>query len=333
GNPRLVIQTGRIDFGYSGNMGGPPSQLDKLWLKGSQPDFVFNTTKKVGAGWLGPYPILPVTEFLDSLKEDEFGRAFEYTTTEYVRASDGQTVSVRIRSLGPDGAAGTSDDTQLEILKGEIFSTVTGKVVDQGGSAMKGATVTLNLPVNGTLGTQSTVTDTSGNYTFSNVSFGLRSLTVDPKLSYAVGSAKVTGGNSMSFKVTNFGTNNVSITSIKATYTTTPASFYEQVKVGGTMVFNWTDNNNTRLGSGATVGPFTAITVKGSGKPSRPVILRIDSDTVTASNLVIKGAGGSITIEYKNFKDAATGAAGNVTPNVQFTVEFSDGSVVVFTPV
>ncbi|MBI3076008.1 MAG: hypothetical protein HYY85_03315 [Deltaproteobacteria bacterium] len=334
GNPRLLIQTGRIDFGYAGNMGGPPSQLDQLWVKDSQPDFVFNTTKKVGAGWLGPYPLLPITEHLDSLKEDEYGRAFEYTTIEYVRASDGQTVSVRVRSLGPDGAAGTSDDTQLEILKGEIFSTVTGKVVDQGGNGMLGATVTLNLPVNGILGTQTTTTDTNGTYTFSNVSFGLRSLTVDPKLSYAVGSAKVTGGNNLAFKVTNFGANDIAITSIKATYTTSPASFYERVKVGPTTVFNWTDTiPNTRKGSGETV-TFSAITVKGSGKPSKSVILRIDSDTVTASNLVVKGVGGTIQISYDSFKNAATGSASNVTiTNVQFTIEFSDGSRVTFTAV
>lgn len=336
GNPRLVIEQKRSDFGYSGNMGGPPPSLQDLWIKGSQPGFVFNTSLKIGAGWLGPYFPVRISEFVPDLAKDSYGNPLEYINTEFTRSSDGQLVSVRIRSFGPDRTSGGGDDLIVDILRSEIFANVTGRVVSQGGKGMKGATVTLNLPVNGALGTKTTVTDTEGFYQFTGVSFGLRSITIDPKLSLALGSEKVKGNNRVTFKVTNFATNDTSITSIRADYATTPTSFYEKIRIGNTTVFDF--NNNlvggipTRKGSGETV-TFSPITVGGSGKPSQTVVLRIDSEEVNAPDLTVKGTGDSITIEYQNFKDAAQGSAGNVNPSgTEFTVTFSDGSVVVFTP-
>lgn len=336
GNPRLIINLGRADFGYSGNMGGPPPSLEDLWRKGSQPDFTFDTQLKIGAGWLGPYVPVRVSEFTSDLSKDSYGTAYEYTSVEFTRPSDNQKVSGRIRSFGPDKSSGGGDDLTLDILRSELFADVSGKVTDQGGKGMKGATVSLNLPVNGSFGKLIVVTDANGLYQFTGVSFGLRSLTIDPKLSLALGSESIKGSNTVEFKVTNFASNDVSITSIKADYATSPASFFEKVKIGNTVVFDF--NNNlvngieTRKGSGETV-TFSGITIKGSGKPSQTVVLRIDSEEVNAPNLIVRGTGETVTIRYENFKDAAQGSAGNVSPaGIEFTITFSDGSVVVFTP-
>src|SRR5437016_6303824 len=55
GDPRIVTKESRTDFGYVGDAGGVPISIDKMWIQGAQPTFTFDTTAKMGAGWLGPY--------------------------------------------------------------------------------------------------------------------------------------------------------------------------------------------------------------------------------------------------------------------------------------
>src|SRR2546429_5303809 len=49
GNPHLLDNGGRVDFGYIGNVGGVPSQLSDLWLAGTKPTYSFDSVKRVGA--------------------------------------------------------------------------------------------------------------------------------------------------------------------------------------------------------------------------------------------------------------------------------------------
>ena len=100
GNARLLIQGGRADFGFIGTIGNVPTELSKLWLAGSQPAYSFDTVKKVGAGWVGPYIPNIFVEDLLALDKDLFGTPYTYTSTSFTRSSDGQVVAARILSAG-----------------------------------------------------------------------------------------------------------------------------------------------------------------------------------------------------------------------------------------
>src|SRR5438105_3685422 len=50
GNPNLLDNGGRVDFGYIGTVGNVPSQVSDLWLAGTKPTYAFDSVKRVGAG-------------------------------------------------------------------------------------------------------------------------------------------------------------------------------------------------------------------------------------------------------------------------------------------
>jgi len=348
GNPRLVIEGGRADFGFVGTMGNVPSSLSELWLAGSQPTYDFNQTKKVGAGWVGPYVGSTYVEDLLSLEKDRFGSPYVYSESPSPSPRpDGAEVAVRITSGGPDGAVGTSDDMFVDVLKAEIFSTVTGELV-RGTQTVPFASVTLNKPAGGVVSTTVTSTSSLGVFTFSNVPYGFRSVSIDPKLTFEPDSDNVQGGNTLRFTVTNFATNSVSITYMTVQYSTT--MYFESIRIGNTTVFDYTWYGSTRASgisgcntslafpsgckfnftNSSLVG--TSVTVDGSGKPSQVVPIRVDKEVTTTPDLVIRGVGKSVTVQIQDFKNAATGSASNVNPTgATFTITFSDGSVHSFT--
>ena len=329
GNPRLIIGGGRSDFGYIGSMGNVPAGLSALWLKGSQKDYFFDTVRKVGAGWVGPYvPGTFVTDLL-AMDKDRFGNDLEYTL------SPDASTAIRIRSAGMDGVQGTADDQTVNILNAEVFSTVTG-TLKKGNNPIKFASVTLNVPVDGDVEQVFSTTNSSGVFTFTNVSFGFRSITVDPKLTYEEGSA-TTPNNTLKFTVTNYGTDDLTISSITPVYpyfdppTNTITAYYEKIRIGNTNVWNYTTDGTpagTRAGSGQTKS-FSAVTVKGSGKPNQAVPIRVEKQTTTTPDVLIKGVGKSVVIQLQDFKQAATGSASNanVPTGILFTITFGpDGS-------
>ena len=330
GNPNLIIQLGRADFGYIGTIGDVPDSLEDLWVKGSQPEYDFDTTLLVGAGWIGPYPPVPFVEELVALDTDPFGNTFVYTNVPFNRVADGSEVAVRVLSKDPGGAEGTDDDMLIDVLSAEIFSRIEGTLV-RNNQTVPFASVTLNVPVAGLVDQEFAITDENGDFTFDDVSYGFRSVAIDPRLTYEDGTAKLQGTR-LKFTVTNFGANEVSITSMTATYATAPASYYEEVRIGNTEVFDYnTDNGGVRPGSGDTI-VFSAETVPGSGKPNQVIPLRVEQEITSAPALEIQGVGQSIVVEIRDFKDAATGGASGVSVSgVTFVVNFSDGSQNTFT--
>ena len=328
GNPRLVIGAGRADFGFIGSMGNVPTQLSSMWQKGSQPAYAFVTAKKVGAGWVGPYIPSSFVNDLLAMDKDRFGNAFVFTSTPFTRSSDGQVVGARIQSAGADGIINSGDDQLVDILKAEIYSTVTG-VLKKGNNPVEFASVTLNIPANGALTQAFDVTDSTGTFTFSDVTFGFRSVSIDPKLTYEEGTAVVQGGNNVKFTVTNYATNDITITSITPAFSSLTA-WYEKIKIGNNTVFDYA--GGTRAGSGQTI-TFAGQLVKGSGKPTQVVPIRVEKETTVTPDVLIKGIGKSVVIQLQNFKNAVTGSASNVTPpsGTVFDITFSDGSQNSFT--
>jgi hypothetical protein len=331
GNPHLLNNGGRVDFGYIGTVGNVPSQLSDLWLAGSKRTYSFDSVKRVGAGWIGPYLPNVFANDLLAMDSDLFSRPLIYTSTAFTRPSDNQVIAARILSAGADGVTGTGDDMYIDILKGEVFATVTGTLYRQA-VTVAGATVTLNLPVNGAVGTQNVTTDSNGVFTFTNVPFGFRSLSISPLMTYSSGSASTTGGgnpkSSIKFVMTNYAANSVAVSSITATYNRT--MYFESVQFGNTTVWNF--NNGTRAASGQTLLFSSSQTVGGSGKPTQVVPIRVDQQNVTTPNVFIRGVGSSVTVTLNNFNTVQTGTGTAISPSgATFTINFSDGSSNTFT--
>ncbi len=331
GKKNLFAGAGRAEFGYVGTMGKVPSSLEDLYKKGSQAAFSFSSSKRIGAGWAGPYITPLVIENLDSLKKDPFGNDYEYTGAEFTRG-DGKVVSVRIRSTGPDGtldsaitASLSGDDREVDILKTEAFSTLSGFVVDSGDIGQADVAVFLNRPVDGAATSVSTSTDGTGAYSFSDVPFGIMIMNISSGLAVVAGTA-VSGGDKITVKVQNNSENDISITSIEAVYDIT--AFYEVLKIGGAEVWNY--NSGTRGASGDTK-TFSAQTILGSGAAVDEEVLRVERSAQTIPNITVGALGEQKLIEYLNFRDAQTGSGNGVTmTGATVTLTFSDGSEVTF---
>ncbi len=334
GNPEIVTREVRTDFGYIGDMGSLPTKIEDLYQKGVQPSFAFDTTKKTGAGWKGPYIDPSLVENLASLKLDAYGNEYTYSTTPFTDATVGATVSAKIVSKGTDGVTGGGDDLSAYVYKREAFSTVRGTVVDELGNKVPSATVKIHYPSNGTLTTATTTTDSTGQYQFTDIPYGNRSITIEPGLGYAINSAVVSGGPSseVAFKITSFSASDISITSFKADYTVTPTAFFKELVIGGTTVYNST---SPRLASGDTT-TFSAIIIPGSGAVTagKTFPVRVQSPLTHVEDLNIGSVaskGRTITIEMLPFKDLLSGTANHVDMRgVTFEITFSDGSTTLF---
>src|SRR5713226_717609 len=80
GNPVIVVNEARTSFGYLGDMGNMPTNLKDLWVKGTQLSFTFDSTKKTGAGWQGPYLEVRAVEYASALGQEAWGNALSYTS-------------------------------------------------------------------------------------------------------------------------------------------------------------------------------------------------------------------------------------------------------------
>ncbi len=178
GDPQVVADGVRLSFGYVGDMGNLPASLEDLYKKGSQPAFSFDATKKMGAGWHGPYIGPQIAGHLETLQADAFGNNYDYTTTPFTDSTVGITVDGRIRSGGGDGTSGTSDDLSVELFSSEINSKIVGSIEDSSGDRLSGATVTVNYPSNGILTTSSALTNSNGFFTMDDIPYGIRSMSI-----------------------------------------------------------------------------------------------------------------------------------------------------------
>ncbi|MGR3177318.1 MAG: hypothetical protein ACUZ8E_04610 [Candidatus Anammoxibacter sp.] len=323
GNDALIINGGRSDFGYLGHMGKIPDSIENLFKIGSQTAYSFDINLKIGVGWRGPYTAPLINEYLDEYKEDDFGNDYEIINTEFVR-SDGQIVAARINSTGKDGISGTADDRHKDILKSEGFSKVSGYVKHQNDQPVINIGVGINFPQDGVLSQLQTTTDANGFFSFSNITFGHRSISPGVKLIYSEGSgsAKTTG---VTFIISNSGYNDVSLTSITAEYDM--AGYYESIKIGNTTVWSY----GTERGASGQTKTFSPVIIDGSGIPTKGVSIRVDKANVTTPDIILKGTGASKTIKFNTFKDVQTGNGTNVDMDgATFTIVFSDGSDISF---
>ncbi|MFQ5863293.1 MAG: carboxypeptidase regulatory-like domain-containing protein [Candidatus Brocadiales bacterium] len=331
GEARATKHGEEFTFGFVGDIGNVPASLDRLKTIGTLPAFSFDTTKKMGAGWNGPYIM---EKFGGDFKLDPWGTEYSYSTTPGTNTDLGVDYLATITSAGPDRTSGTSDDLSVQLLEPEVRSDMAGYVKDKSGNGVTGVAVTINYPSGGNLTTASDTTDDEGLYEFTDIPIGDRTVTIDPKLLYKPATAETltSDRDDVIFQIENFSGNDIAISSITAEYTISPTAYYEEVLINSVTVFTYI---TTRPGSG-TIVTFAPVTVSRSTVAKKPYLARVQANRVETPDIVIMrlAAGGSVTIELRNFRDVASGIANIVDmTGIPFKITFSDGSVVRFTPI
>jgi len=171
----------RTSFGFVGDIGGLPATLDALISRGSLGLTSLDTSKQIAYGWMGPYLESPFSSNNSDFKTDGWGNEYIYSTTQYALAP-GDTVVAKISSLGADeavGGTGYDADIFVEIMKDQVRADVTGSVIEVSGNPVLAATARVYEPDGfGALTSKSAITDASGSYTITNVSQGVRAITV-----------------------------------------------------------------------------------------------------------------------------------------------------------
>jgi len=317
GNPNLMTNGMRTDFGYFGDVGALPPSLDAL-------------VANPGLGtWNGPYIQSDFNQNPNDYKQDAWGTLYTYAGVTLTSNGSGTAVTKQI-------AGAVSNLTQNSIL-----GSVTDGLDSPPGDSAASVAVAVRYPDGAGGATTATVNpNAGGSYAFSaTVPVGnhpvtltyrgdtlTRYVSVLPRssafvnfrmpsnlwsaggggsgggggLTYVSGSAASSNaGRNVSVDVANNSGATILITSIAASYA--PAIYYETVGIDGNTVFAST---NPRGQSG-------------------------DTQTFPAINI---NNGAVVTVELTTFKLCISGGCGNGdAQGVSFTLDFSDGSSVMFT--
>lgn len=345
----------RSAFGYLGDFGRLPGSLPQLLHPFSQPTFGIRADRRLGAGWQGPY-LLPAT-LADTVRihRDAWGRSLRWTTRD--SSVDGELWTGRLRSAGEDGEMETGDDVVVPVLRTEVVSdTVRGVVADATGQPLPNRAVSLTLRRDGALVDTTVFTDNGGRFTFRNVPLGRSLVRLGTggsggggRLELVPGSAidtTIQGDKTVQFEIFNPGDTEVIITSLRATYDTT--AFYRWVKSeqpgqAQKELFDAQDAGGAWPGSGDLVqfqesDTIPPVAVESQVSPLSRVVL-VDGPLMVLDSLLLAEAGESdiseeeaTTIILQEFRSNSQGSGQPVDMSgVDFTVEFSDGSVVSFT--
>lgn len=320
GNPNLTTNGMRTDFGYVGDVGALPPNLEAL-------------VANPGLGtWNGPYVQNDFNQNPNDYKEDAWGTAYAYSGGVTLTSSgSGSAVTKQIVGAAADLTANS------------VMGSVTDGLDNPPGDSAGAVGITLSYPdgVGGTA-TATINPNAGGSYAFSgSVPVGnhpvtavyqgdtlTRFVSVLPRstayvnfrmpgnlwsaggggggggggsgLSYVASSAtSYNSGKDFSFDVMNNAGSTIAITSLQATYA--GAFYYEQIVFNGTTVFN---SASPRGSSGQT-------------------------KTFATQNI---NNGQTITIRYNTFKLCVSGGCSNGDARGEsFTINFSDGSAVTFT--
>jgi type II secretory pathway pseudopilin PulG len=325
GDPGLRQNNQRSDFGYVGDVGAFPTNLQTLYQNSGG-----------YATWNGPY--LPPGYAQDStgFKTDEWGTLYAY--------SGGTTIS-------STGGGSTLTNKITDATDDYLLNTINGTILDAaneppGADYTDSVDIVISYP-NGSGGTFSKTysPNSTGAFTLDSIPVGShqlrliykpevdtvsRYLTVLPRhkssvsyrfasayfvsggggggggasgsIEYVAGSTTSGGAHNdhMSFDIGNTSGSPVTINSITATYSTSPASFYGEFKWDGTKL--WNDNNDQR-----------------------------GTDEILNFADQVLAAGATITVELKRFREPRNGNTKFDIRNTEFTIVFSNGDTVTFT--
>jgi prepilin-type N-terminal cleavage/methylation domain-containing protein len=151
-------------FGFVGDIGRLPTALNELAARGSLPNYSTGNVRSVGMGWRGPYVNMGASA--NDYLTDGFGR--NYTLA-----------SGQVRSAGPDGVANNADDIAYPPSAPDVTGDVAVTVKTlQGNKTVvdpNGYRVDLYYALNGA---ETSVSDGSSAFTFSNVPMGVHAVRV-----------------------------------------------------------------------------------------------------------------------------------------------------------
>lgn len=324
GNPELENNGIRTDFGYVGDVGSLPPNLDALF---SNPGG-YST-------WKGPYIKRRFSQITNDYKQDAWGINYSYSGgIDITSTGSGSNI---VRKL----ANATSD---------LVINQITGTVLDLDGTSpgdiyKDSVILQLTIPDGaGNILTKTTNPNAGGYFSFDSIPIGnhdleiiylpdndslKRFVSVLPNSSlyneyflgtnvwtaatsggssptssivYVPGTAQTSTGNCnwMEFNILNMSDNPITVNSITLTWSS-PTAYYKKVKWDVNNVFV---NNNPRAGSG-DVSAFSGPETINSGQ--------------------------EIQLRIEEFMDVPTGGGNKVDmSNIPMTVDFSDGSTINF---
>lgn len=317
GNPDMVNNGMRSDFGYVGDIGALPSSLDNLM-----------TNPGGYSTWKGPYLGSRFTQDVDGFKRDAWANLYTFSSGMTVASTGGGTTPMT-KSAASSAAALTSTP---------ITGTVTDAAGNPPGDSSVAVTVTVTYP-NGSGGTTTASANPSkgGSFTINSIPVGVHQVravyrpTADTVYAYAaslpsdgatvalrlpeapfagnggggnssaviqfVPGTASSPGNDVYFSIFNAGNMGLAVTSITSTWS--PTAYYTSVYWGGATVVTF----SPRLGSGAQ-GNFT-----------------------TTATIAV---GQTVAVRLMDFFTAASGGSTADLSNQSFTVTFSNGQSITF---
>ena len=320
GNPQLENNGTRTDFGYVGDIGSLPPNLDAL------------IANPGGYGtWNGPYINSRFVQSGNDYKNDAWSTPYQFSNADLVSTGSGSSIVRKIANS----------------TNSLINNQISGSIVDLNGAA-PGTVFSDSLMVvlvhpdgTGSYSTRTSAVQPSGAFTFASVPIGNHDLTavylpttdslkrfcsVIPEsaphilfkfdtayfspasggsggsgLVYVGGSAVTGGGqcNDFSFAIFNPTASDIVVTTINVSWSS-PLAYYRAVDWDGSSAFS---RSNPRVAS---------------------------TETITFDSPATVSAGTTITIALGDFKQNPTGGSNVDMSNVDFTVEFSDGSIISF---
>jgi len=279
GNQELKNDGTRSDFGYVGDVGAMPPDLDAL---------VSNHGGYVT--WNGPYIKKSFSQITDDHKTDAWGTDYSYSGVNITSTGSGSDI---VRKL-----AGSSNEL--------LYNNTSGSVLDLNGtppgtSYWDSVEVNLIMPNgSGAWITRSSYVDVDGYFSFDSVPIGNHDLQVvylpnddtlkrfvsvlpgsSPYAVYTVGTADWSGGggggslefmpasdsvynwpqcHNLSFWIVNNTGSAITISSLTLTWSS-PTAYYRYIRWDGTTVVS---SNNPRIGSGEAASFSSAQTINAS---------------------------------------------------------------------
>ncbi len=325
GNPALFANGMRTDFGYVGDVGAMPSNLDALVTDPGMPT------------WNGPYLSNSFAESSDDFKRDAWGNTYTLasatiqssgggngTLTKTIASSVSDLTSNSVVGGVTDGAGNPPGDSSSMVSIVLHFPNGSGGYADSVRSVNSSGTFSFNniIPIGNhqVSAVYSSTSDTvtafisvlPGGTSYVNLRFpaalwavtaGSGPSSSSSDLEYVNGSATCEGGshNTVVFQIVNNGSSAKTITSLVATYSHAPTAYFDRVRWDNGSVFY---SNNPRAASG-------------------------DECTFNSSKQIDPSETKEIKLE--GFCDSQSGGSSNVDMrNTDITVTFSDGSVVTF---
>jgi hypothetical protein len=202
---------------------------------------------------------------------------------------------------------------------------------------MQNVSVKMNYPSSGALTTAGATSAAGGSYSFPEIPFGNRSITVEPTLVYSDGSAITeSDGEDVEFVMISFTCGDITT----ATATTGITSFFEQFRIGNTTLFNSTSN---LAGSGELVTFSSPYNVNWSGcgggavglTETYPVRVQSALTQVPDQNIGAgRSEGKSFRVRMRNFETLENGSGNRMDMNgTSISVTFSNGAVTSFSPI